>query len=57
MTLAERARLATKVRMAKADKRAAELRRVLAEGECRKRAAYRVGISLRTFSRYMRRAA
>lgn len=52
MTLAERATLATQVRQDKAAARAAHLRQMMAQGECLKRAAYRVDVSYRTARRY-----
>lgn len=57
MTLAERAIVATAVRSRMAEERAEIYRRMLAEGVCRKRAMYCVGISERTASRYLQRVA
>lgn len=56
MTLAERAHLATATRQCAAARRAERLRRLLNEGECLKRAAWRVGVSYRTAKRYVRTA-
>jgi hypothetical protein len=56
MTLAERARLATQIRQSAAAMRALRLRRLLDEGEGLKRAAHRVGVSIRTARRYRRQA-
>lgn len=45
--------LPNRVRMTRAQQRRRELDRLLREGECIKRAAYRVGISHRTARRYL----
>jgi molybdenum-dependent DNA-binding transcriptional regulator ModE len=52
MTLAERARIATAVRVRMADERARALSAALASGECLKRAASKAGVSYRTARRY-----
>lgn len=56
MTLAERARIATEARQEAARGRAQALRSLLQQGECLKRAAWRVGVSYRTAKRYKARA-
>lgn len=56
MTLADRARIATDARQEAARKRAQALRSLLRQGECLKRAAWRVGVSYRTAKRYKARA-
>lgn len=52
MTLRERGHLGNEAMRRQAAVRAAELRRLLTEGECLKRAAFRVGVSYRTARRY-----
>lgn len=57
VTLAQRAILATAVRVRRTDERAEAMRLLMMQGECMKRAAWRVGVSYRTARRYKRRAA
>ncbi len=52
MTLQERAKLATEARTRRAAERAEALHRLTERGEMVKRAAYSVGVSARTASRY-----
>jgi hypothetical protein len=56
MTHAERFQMATVVRQQKAAARSEMLHIILSEGECLKRAAWRVGISERTAKRYRSKA-
>lgn len=56
-SLAERAHLATLTRQNAAAIRAAQLHLLLTDGECLKRAAWRVGVSYRTARRYKWMAA
>ena len=52
MTKRECARKGLQVRQQKARQRAAQMLLLIEQGECVKRAAYRVGVSDRTASRY-----
>lgn len=54
MTLRERARIATAVRMRIADERAERLREALEQDDCLKRAAHMAGLPYRTACRYRR---
>lgn len=55
MTLAERAKLGGAVAAARAAEKAAAVRRLVDEGECLKRAAWRAGVSYSAAKRYARR--
>ena len=52
MTKRECARKGLQIRQQKARQRAAQMLLLIEQGECVKRAAYRVGVSDRTASRY-----
>lgn len=54
MTLRDRARIATAVRMRSAEERAERLREALSHEQCLKRAAHRAGLPYRTACRYRR---
>ncbi len=56
MTLRERATLATKARQRRASERAGEMRAMVDQGACLKRAAHEVGVSYRTAKRYRKAA-
>jgi molybdenum-dependent DNA-binding transcriptional regulator ModE len=54
VTLRERARLATEIRMLIAERRAEKLREALEQEQCLKRAAHKAGLPYRTACRYRR---
>ena len=57
MTLRERLQLGARKRSLQAQQRAETVRRLLAEGECIKRAAFKAGVAVRTARRYRRMGA